>query len=85
MSNEPSAPLSAASCVIYAASALRFALHCSHMKLILLRVDLALPTLFIAIHSPQIDAAAGAAPGPLAPQPTPAPAPVAENPARRPP
>ena len=55
MSNESSAPPNAARCVIHAASAMLFALHCSHMKLILLRVDLALPPTLIAIRSQAID------------------------------
>jgi hypothetical protein len=57
MSNESSAPPNATSCVIHAASTMRFAVRCRAMKLIGLRVVLALPPLFIAIHSQPINSA----------------------------
>jgi len=57
MSNESSAPPNATSCVIHAASTVRFAVRCRAMQLIVLRVVLAPPTPFITIHSQPIDSA----------------------------
>ena len=83
MACESTAPPSATRCGTHASPRMRFAVNCGAMKLICLRVDLALPPpLLIAIHSQLIDSA----PAPLqahAPQPTPPPAPAAEPPARR--